>query len=390
METKRVILYIETSSGYGRNLLRGIVEYARCFGPWEFHRIPPFYYRDHQTRTHVLHKLAQWKPDGAIIREPRPNEDILKLKIPTIVSPSPITPANLPAVVTDDHGAGTLAAKHLLERGFQNLGFCGYDDLYWSQKRGETFCENVKACKIIPHHFTLPKKKGGHSPDAENRLLMQWLISLPKPFGLFACNDDRGSQIASLCDLCGIRIPEQIAIISADNDDLACSLTIPELSSVNFDTQSAGYQAAELLDRLMTGQEAMCGQRILDRAKSVTSRGSTNTLPIEDEVIAQAIWYIRRNIRNRINANTVVKAMNISRSELYTRFKKVLGKSIYQFVAEEKIGEMSRLLKQTNLTVRQIALALGEDDDKNIARTFTRITGQTPCAYRKNQQQKRK
>jgi LacI family transcriptional regulator len=383
METKRVILYIETSSGYGRNLLRGIVEYARCFGPWEFHRIPPFYYRDRQTRTHVLRKLAQWKPDGAIIREPRPDEDILKLKIPIIVSPSPIAPAHLPAVVTDDQGAGTLAARHLLERGFRNLGFCGYDDLYWSQKRGETFCENVKACGITPYRFTLPKKKGGYSPEAENHLLTQWLISRPKPFGLFACNDDRGSQIAGLCDLCGIRIPEQLAIVSADNDDLACSLTVPELSSVNFDTQSAGYQAAELLHRLMTGQETLCGQRILDQARSVTARGSTNTLAIEDELIAKAIGYIRRNIRNRATANDVVKAMDISRSDLYTRFKKELGKSIYRFITEEKIGEMIRLLKETNLTVRQIAYALGEQDDKNIARTFARITGQTPSTFRK-------
>jgi len=60
-----------------------------------------------------------------------------------------------------------------------------------------------------------------------------------------------------------------------------------------------------------------------------------------------------------------------------------MGESIYRFIVGERIAEMQRLLSQTDLTVRQIAYALGEEDDKNIARLFARETGVTPSAYRK-------
>lgn len=385
MGTKRVILYIETSSGYGRNLLRGIVEYARCFGPWEFYRIPPFYHRDRQARTHVLRRLARWGPEGAIVREPRPDDDVLALKIPTIVSPSAIVPTDLPAVVTDDAGAGRLAAEHLLGRGFRHLAFCGYEDLSWSTGRERAFCGQVRLAGKSVMCFVPTRKPGsGRSPMNEMQQLSAWLASLPKPCGVFACNDDRGSDVAGACELAGIRVPEQVAIVSADNDDLACSMTRPELSSVNFETTLAGYQAAALLDRLMSKQERMAGQRIVDRAISVTARGSTNTSAIDDELVASAVGQIRRNIRRRIRAEDLVQAADVSRTEFYRRFRRAMGVSIYRFIVTERVAEIKRLLEETTLTVRQIAYALGEDDDKNIGRLFARETGLSPSMYRKN------
>jgi LacI family transcriptional regulator len=52
-----------------------------------------------------------------------------------------------------------------------------------------------------------------------------------------------------------MRVPEQVAVIGADNDQLICAIASPPLTSVIIDDEKRGYEAAAMLDRLMQGEE---------------------------------------------------------------------------------------------------------------------------------------
>jgi len=377
VRAKKVVLYIESSSGYGRNLLTGISEYSWQYGPWEFFR-PPLHY-SHFSGKRLVERMKRWGADGLIVREARAGDEILQLDVPTVLSPNPLISTNFPSVVTDDLGAGRMAAEYFLELGYRNLAFCGYEDIVWSQRRCEAFLERLAGERVKTFVFSPTTIL---SPERESIEISQWLRSLPSQVGLFACNDDRGTQIIELCRFEEIPVPEQIAVLGVDNDEITCNLCVPQLSSVQLNTVSAGFQTAKLLDDLMSGEKKMESQEILDEATRVVGRASTDSKPINDPYVAEAAWFIRRNIRDKINASDVVKRACISRNSLYSRFRKVLGKSIYEFIQEEKIKYMSRLLSQTDMSVSQIASQLGESDDKNISRIFRKRTGLTPHRFR--------
>lgn len=72
----------------------------------------------------------------------------------------------------------------------------------------------------------------------EQIILVDWLKSLPKPIGLMTCNDDRGQYVLEACQIAGLRVPDDVAIIGVDNDELICDLTVPPLSSIALATST--------------------------------------------------------------------------------------------------------------------------------------------------------
>ena len=66
-----------------------------------------------------------------------------------------------------------------------------------------------------------------------------------------ACNDDRGREVLEACRASGLQVPEDVAVVGVDNDELLCELADPPLSSVALNAEAGGYRVAALLDRLM-------------------------------------------------------------------------------------------------------------------------------------------
>ena len=212
--------------------------------------------------------------------------------------------------------------------------------------------------------------------------LSKWLKSLEKPVGMLACYDVRARHVLSICRSLGILVPEEIAIIGVDNDELMCELTRPPLSSIEQGARSVGYQAAKLLDRLMAGEKAPQLKHVV-KPEGIVTRRSSDALAIADEDVAAAVRLIRQKACTGIRAYEVVKAVAAARSTLEARFKAVIGRTIHAEIERVRVERAKQLIAATNLPLKQVALEAAFAHVQHMTTVFRRHTGQTPGEYRK-------
>jgi LacI family transcriptional regulator len=279
---------------------------------------------------------------------------------------------------------GKMAAEHLLDRGFKNFAYCGFEDMFGARSRGESFRRRITEAGFRTHVYKKPKPRGRRSWEDEQVFMADWLKSLPKPVGLMTCTDDRSQDVVEASKIAGVHVPEDLAIIGVDNDELVCELSSPPLSSIALNTQRSGYEAAELLDKLMSRKRIkMANQTIVVHPTHIVTRQSTDILAIEDRDVVAAVRFIRRNAREMIQVDDVVDTVAVSRRSLEQRFRRELGCSVLAEIKRARIDQVARMLVETNLSVSQIALALGYSGVENIARYFRSEKGMSPLAYRK-------
>jgi LacI family transcriptional regulator len=198
-----------------------------------------------------------------------------------------------------------------------------------------------------------------------------------------ACNDDRGRQVVEACKIAGVHVPEDVAIVGADNDELICELSSPRLSSVALNLERSGFEAAELLDRLMRRREKMTNQQIIVQPTRIVARQSTDILAIEDSEVAEAVRYIRQHAKERIQVDDVARAVGVSRRGLERKFRRVVRVSILREIRRVRLEQIIRMLVETNHSIGHIALALNFPSIEHISRFFRQQMKFSPLAYRK-------
>ncbi len=377
---------IESSRAFGRDLVRGIMRYSRLHGPWVFpwvfYRQDLFYVARGSERAELEH-LKKWGPQGIISRDTRDIEELARWDIPLFVAVAMEPPSEQRNnIVTDNRAVGRMAAEHLLERGFRNFGYCGFDDMYWSCQRGENFAVRVSEAGFKTSFYKQPKSRANRLWYREEAILTEWLRGLPKPVGIMACNDDRGQHITEACANAKLDVPYEVAIIGVDNDDQVCDISNPPLSSVALDVEKAGFHASELLDRMMAG-EKMPPQMVIVQPNRVVMRQSTNIVAVEDKLVSQALTFIHHNAKRLIQVDDVIKNLSVSRRNLHDKFMKKLGRSVFDEIKRVRIDLISQMLIETDLSVSDIALSLGYDNTNHIARYFKQKMGMSPLDYRK-------
>ena len=378
----RVVLSIEYITKYGRGLLRGISKYIRFNGPWNVLGMPGFHIDPESPKDTIdFEDIRNFAPDGLILRTTREYEKIKALGIPVLMAVDSDDPTGVPCIVSDYEETGRMAADYLLERGFKNFAFCGFAEMAWSRSRGDFFEKFINEAGYTVERYEGTDHEKDAKLDERNRLLGQWLESLPKPIALFCCADFRSQQVVEAAKSASIAIPDELAILSVDDDDLFCTLTDPPISSIALDTETAGYEAAELLGRLMNGEKPD-GQRIIVKPTRVISRLSTEIIAIDDKEIAKALRYILTHARGWIQVDDVAEHVGLSRRTLERRFRKAIGRSVYGEIRKTRIQLVSRMLLETNLTISQVSYALGYSCPENLSQSFQREMGLSPQAYR--------
>jgi LacI family transcriptional regulator len=374
----KIILLLEMSHAAGRKLLRGIIGYSRLHGSWKFYRTPPFYTED-SNRTKAFAYLKQIDADGIIAQG---TSEIIAANLPAICIDIRTKIPGQPNITGDNLAAAKMAAAHLIDRGLRHFAYCGFDDINWSVERSENFTEYLTKAGFEVRHYCQPLSHRQRLWKNEREILAQWLKTLPKPVGIMACNDDRAIQVAEACRIVDIKVPDEIAIIGVDNDELACELCDPPLSSVAFDFECAGFEAAALLEKMIHDKKTY-PETIIIKATHVVTRQSTDILAVDDPSIADALRFIKNNARKMMLVEEIADAVAIARRSLEKRFRNKLGRSVHEEIVNVRMDLVAQMLIETNISIENIALAFGYSEVNNLSRCFRKVKGVNPLAFRK-------
>ena len=385
----QVALLLETSTEYGRGLIRGIVRYSRLHGPWSLYVAP-----GHLEQS--LPKAKSWSGKGIIarIRSPEMAKRIRATGLPFVASS--LDEFRLPQrgdkfgeICTNSTAIARMAAGHLMERSLRHFAFCGFHGCAWSSCREEGFsrCLNDQGFECDTHCIELGNWM--HLPnwiedwEHEQRILLDWLKSLPKPVGLMACNDICGREVLQACAVAGLRVPDDVAVVGVDNDELMCELSNPPLSSIALDIEKAGYEAARLLDSLMSGNRA--GEHVVQvEPVYVVTRQSSEVMALDDSSVATALRFIKDHAGQPIDVSHVIEHAGVSRRTLERRFARVLGRSISSVIMQCRLERAKRLLLETDLPSNRIAVGAGFGTMKTFNRVFRRAVGVSPQHFRQS------
>ncbi len=362
-------------------MLRGIANYAYHHGPWSFYWEPG-------GLEKARRKPGALQADGIIARDVdmSPNEQVLIQRLPgVIIGHRHREVPGKANVVTDSVAVAGLAAEHLMGCGFRQFGYCGYRDTSWSEGRRDVFVSKIREAgfevRLHEVHQVRPDRIEQHEKRVRDSIV-RWLRSMPRPIGVMACNDDLGKEVVEACRQAGLHVPDDVAIIAADNDEVVCGLSNPPLSSVAINFERAGYEAASVLDQLMRGGRRV-GSRIVVHASHVVPRQSTDILAVEDASLAKALRFIRDHARSGLTVAAVARAAGLSRRVLEKRFRAFLKHSALEEIRRVRTDQIARMLVETELPVGQVAETLGFEDVQHVARYFRAGKGISPLAYRK-------
>lgn len=379
MRSRRsVALLIETSNGYARGLLEGIIDYVHRHEAWSI------FLPEQERGARPPDWLSRWKGDGLIARIETEEvaRAVRRTRLPVVDVSAARRVPGIPWVETDDEAIARVAAEHLLQRGFTQLGYCGDPGFNWSLWREEHFARIVRQAGCECHiHRSIPVLEKGYSWNREKRRMMHWVQRLPRPIGIMACYDIKAQQLLDVCRELDIAVPEEIAVVGVDDDRLLCDLADPPLSSVIPNTHRTGYEAAELLDRLMSGRKVRPEAHLIAPI-GIQVRQSSDTLAIDDADIATAVRFIREFATTGINVSDILSRIPLSRRVLESRFRRIVGRTPHQEIMRVRIERVKRLLADTTFSLVAIAARTGFEHVEYLSVAFKREVGQTPRQYR--------
>ncbi|MBN1588736.1 MAG: DNA-binding transcriptional regulator [Pirellulales bacterium] len=374
-------LIIETSTSFGRRLIRGVAQYARENGPWSV------YLEQRSIYDPAPPWLRTWKGDGIIAKAAYPElaKIVVDTRIPTVDLNEQVLGLGLPVIYNDNEAIGQLAAEHLLDRSFENFGFLGHPGIYWSDHRRKGFETAVQLsgceCDVYSSKQRALRRYRHESWEIEMTNMTRWVKGLPKPVGVMAANDFCAVQVLDACRRASVSVPEHMAVIGVDNESVAGELASPPLSSVVPNAERMGYEAAALLDQLMQGQVTDHDHSLIPPVGVVT-RQSTDIMAITDSDVAEAVGFIRRHACDGINSHDVVRESAVSRSVLQRRFRVLLGRSIHDVIMAVRMERTKQLLSHTDLSLQAISDRVGISHVEYLSTVFKKHTKQTVTEYR--------
>ena len=374
----KIILLIDCTSEFDRKLLRGMMKYSKENGPWLFYRTPSDPHFEGSPEKWIAQWAKEWKADAIIGRWDEKKLDLLNdLDIP-IVLQNITSRSNIYSNLTGDYIAtGQMAARYFRNKFYSSYAFIGLKDIIWSEERERGFREEVLKEKAT---YSVFKVEQGTIHDRHK--LTKWLKSLPKGTGLFCSNDALALTITETCMFEGINIPEDIALLGVDDDDLICEISDPTISSIQLEVERGGYETCRFLhEQILSGNRKPFN--VVISPSAIKERNSTQAFNISDPIVMKVVKFIDKNYNREVNMEEIFKLVPLSRRSVEMRFKKDTGMTIYQYLLNTRIEHFSYLLSTTKRPYIDLAYEVGFRDIANVTRTFRKYKGCTPLEYRK-------
>ncbi|MDO4573659.1 MAG: XylR family transcriptional regulator [Planctomycetia bacterium] len=378
----RVALIIESKREYGRRILDGIARYLQENEPWEIF-IEPRSLHDPAPQW-----LTDWQGDGIIARimDDHALNQVKQKGIPLVNLKGIVSDAvNPPDFSVNRFSIGQMAAAHLMERQFRNFAFAGFRDTRWSELIFEGFSQTLKEhgfeCDTFHNTLQFTDSYREVAMEREIDVTAEWLRTLPAPVGIVAADDYLGIQLLSACHKIGRKVPDQAAVLGLGDDATLCRLTSPTLSSLRYNEELLGFKAAELLDRRMHGDTTPHFPEKIEPL-GITVRHSTDVTAIQDPLVRDALGWIRENVTRDIRLDDLVRHLEISKSTLERRFRKVLKRSVYDTILDWRMRHVMELLSGTDMPIKKIAHVSGFRHLEHLNNLFKQRIGVSPSQFR--------
>ncbi len=376
-----IALLIETSREYGRGLLRGVARYQQEHGPWSI------FFEPHGLDDPPPDWLRDWDGDGILARvnSGRMANTILETGLPAVDVRGALPGLGLPFIGVDNRPIAHLAFQHLVDCGLRNFAFCG-------TPRGENPNQDLRCQYFVE----LVRSEGSEcftwlgsnthptttTWEEQQQQIAAWLRTLPNPVGIMTCHDDRGQQVLDACRRAELVVPDEVAVVSVDNDPYLCNLCTPPLSSIDVNPSRIGYESAALLAKLIRGEKPKLSTMLLGPPRGIAARRSTDTLAIDDLEVAAAIRFIREHAVEGIRVSDVIARADRSPSTLERRVKSILGRTIKAEITRVRLARAKLLLSETELSIAKIAARTGFAEAKYFCEVFRKHESATPTEFR--------
>ncbi|MDA3960326.1 MAG: substrate-binding domain-containing protein [Planctomycetota bacterium] len=367
---RAIAIALNLDDAYDQGVARGIARYAREAGGWDLHGYGWMFRPLKQASQHLAGAIARVTGRADARR-------ISALGVPTVDVAGAVRDVGFYTVCNDDERTGHIAGQHFAKAGFSQAAFCGVSSVAWSAARCAGFVAGFGA--PVRRRFLRPLSawRSGACSDE----LSAWLNALPKPCALFASHDVAALRASQACANIVIAVPEAVAILGVDNEDLACELAHPSLSSIPIDTEALGYRAAASLDAILNRQPTPRRQLLPPRAP-VLRASSAITLRSADAIVERALELINARACAGMNVAELVREFSLSRRSFEQRFKRATGTSPHRMLTQARLRQAEQLLHGTQLSMAAIAQRCGYGDPRSLHVAALRVWGCAPSALR--------
>ena len=383
IRSRRVCLLIDTSTSWGVRLIKGIGRHAQEAGNWLIH-VEPW------GRYEQFHVPQGWDGDGIIARINREAlaDEITATGLPTVnVSWYPFCGKRIARCTVDPEDTGRLAAEYFVSAGFKAFAYCGpLQRLAYRDQLAESYCALLRK---MGYDCDIYATRGGDQrPIAWNTQLAslaEWLEKLPRPVAVLCWSAARGRQVTETCHYAGIRVPDDVAVLGGDYDELMSHISSPPLSTIDQPGEQIGYEAARLLDGMMRGKKPRKRPLFFPPTRIVV-RHSTDILAIDDEMVRDALRLIRDRAHDGIRVSDVVRQLAVARRALEQRFVRLVGRTPAAEIRRVRIEEAKRMLVDSDRSIAEISRSSGFGHQDLFSRVFRRSVGLTPTQFRRRHQ----
>lgn len=291
---------------------------------------------------------------------------LVSLGIPVVDSSFQRPDIRIPRITGDYEQIGILSAQHFRERYFRHVAFFSRDWDIMHRLRYSAF----------ERHWQ------GPAPILLRPPFDRQLALAEKPLGVLAYNDIDAAFFINHCLDSGYRIPEDIAVLGIDNNEIICENQQIPISSIVHDLEQISYERAALLDRLMNG-EAQPSSPILIKPRGIVTRTSTETIACSNPLVTKALSWINEHLAESFGSEQLAQAIHINRVKLDRLFSDSLQVSVAKTVLRKRIEKAKQLLADPSLKLEYIAAKTGFCHAAHLSNAFRRMTGLTPRKWAK-------
>lgn len=377
---------------YRIKVCRGVIKYAREHTDWQILM--------NDANMSLAHKFIEYedllplRADGIIFppRDPELMDRVARLGLPAVNMMGDLSVPRFPSVRQDDLAIGALGARHFMAQGLRNLAFCGPGNWIWSMLRAKALAEEARAAGC-PCFFFMPEHPEAHCYTSQlnprplldwttARALRDWIAALPKPVGIMGCHDQRAIHVLEACQDLGLAVPAEVAVLGVDDNLMICESRLPQLSSIDLAGIQIGYEAAAMMDRLLSGGE-LPEKHVVVPPKAVIKRTSSDVLAVKHQELARAMTFIGENFTRPISIEDVARAAGVSRGHLCRCFRQVFHCSVAEEIRRRRLERAQTLLHDHSLTLDRVARDAGFVHASHLANYFVSKIGMSPGSWRK-------